>query len=316
MKRGWIQWDRSELPASAFDARLARVTKALADRELPALLVYSDVWRSNQARFLTNFMPYWNRSLILIPADGAPVLLCGLSPRVYPWIRSVTVFEEVRPASKLIAAVTQLCAEREWKKLGVLDLIQLPQEVYGPLQRTELQLADVPAREVIVEDQPELAMRRRAAELVRGILAEELPNGHGLSDYQFVGRLERALRLAGAEDLVIQISTGKTEPRSACGAMLGKEYSVAVALEYCGHWVRATRAQAPPNTLAFLLRQFDAALADPSTAYMEDLSGSYPFEAVATATPTFTLQIEANMDGTRLFYGDTCRSSGKGPELL
>src|ERR1039457_35892 len=102
MKRGLIQWDRAELPEAAFETRLGRVRAVLTGRDLPALLVYSDVWRSNQGRFLSNFMPYWNRSLILIPADQAPVLLCGLSPRVYPWIRSVTVFDEVRPASKLI----------------------------------------------------------------------------------------------------------------------------------------------------------------------------------------------------------------------
>jgi hypothetical protein len=78
MKRGLIAWDRAQLPPAVFDSRLARARAALAERSLPALLVYTDVWRSNQARFLTNFMPYWNRSLIAIPADAPPVLLCAL----------------------------------------------------------------------------------------------------------------------------------------------------------------------------------------------------------------------------------------------
>src|SRR5712691_2112870 len=114
MKRGLIRWDREALPPSAFDARLAKARKALEDRDLPALVVYSDVWRANQARYLTNFMPYWNRSLVVIPREGGPVLLCALSPRVYPWIRSVTVFQEIRPASKLVETLTTLCEERHW----------------------------------------------------------------------------------------------------------------------------------------------------------------------------------------------------------
>ena len=318
MKRGLIEWNRAALPESAFESRLARVRDVLTKRGLPALLVYSDVWRSNQGRFLTNFMPYWNRSLILIPVDQAPVLLCGLSPRVYPWIRSVTVFEEVRPANKLIAAVTQLCTEREWTKLGVLDLVQLPGEVHGPLSRTDLALEDVPAHEVITADEPELAMRRRAAKLAREVLATEMPTGAGLSDYSFTGHLERALRMAGAEDLVIHVSNGSTAPRPASGVMLNGEYSVSLALEYCGHWVRVTRAHASKDSRTVLRQRFEAALVNPSGASVEDLSGSYPFESSAgrSMPPAFTLQIEAKAGGRRLFYGDTCRTSGKGLELL
>src|SRR5580698_5028958 len=119
MKRGLIAWDRTQLPPAVFDSRLARVRAVLAEQNLPALLVYSDVWRSNHARFLTNFMPYWNRSLAVIPLDSPPVLLCALSPRVYPWIKSVTIFEDIRPASKLMQTLNQLCAERHWQRLGV-----------------------------------------------------------------------------------------------------------------------------------------------------------------------------------------------------
>ena len=45
MKRGLITWDKAELPPSVFDTRLAKVRDGLAKQDLPALLVYSDVWR-------------------------------------------------------------------------------------------------------------------------------------------------------------------------------------------------------------------------------------------------------------------------------
>jgi Xaa-Pro aminopeptidase len=235
MKRGLITWDKAELPPAVFEMRLAKARAALAKQDLPALLVYSDVWRSTEGRHLTNYMPYWNRSLIIIPRDQAPVLLCGLSPRVYPWIKSVTIFEEIRPASKLVPALLQLCTERGWTRLGVLDLPRLPHEIYSPLEASSVGMSDV---QLELTDEAEIAMHRRAEQMAREILTAELPKGAGLTDYQFSGVLERAFRRAGAEDLVLLFSTGGSAPRPARGAMLGDKYSVAVALEYRGHWAR------------------------------------------------------------------------------
>jgi len=238
MKRGLITWDKAELPPSVFEARLTRARAALAKHALPALLVYSDVWRSNEGRHLTNYMPYWNRSLIVIPRDQPPVLLCGLSPRVYPWIKSVTIFEEIRPASKLVPTLLQLCTERGWTKLGVLHLQRLTHEIYAPLSESAVSLYGI---QLELTDDAEIAMHRRAEQMAQEILTAELPKGAGLTDYQFSGLLERAFRRAGAEDLVLLFSTGDSAPRPARGTMLGGKYSVAVALEYRGHWARVTR---------------------------------------------------------------------------
>ena len=192
MKRGWITWDKAELPPAAFDARLAKVRQHLAAEDLPALVVYTDVWRSNQGRYLANFMPYWNRALLVIPRDSAPVLLCGLSPRVYPWIRSVTILEDIRPNMNL----AKMCDENGWTKVGVLDLPQLPYDLSVPNG------VDVPWSAIHPEpDEAELSMYRRAAKMAREILHAELPAAVGLVDHEFVGRLERKYRSAGVEDL-------------------------------------------------------------------------------------------------------------------
>ena len=57
MKRGLITWDKSEIPPEVFQRRIDLVRGVLKQRELSALVVYSDLWRSNQARFFSNFMP-------------------------------------------------------------------------------------------------------------------------------------------------------------------------------------------------------------------------------------------------------------------
>jgi len=243
VKRGLIAWDREALPPAVFDARLAKVRAALIERDLPAVVVYSDVSRSNDARFLTNFMPYWNRSLVVIPREGGPVLLCGLSPRVYPWIRSVTVFEEIRPAPKLAQALLQLCEERAWQRIGVLDLPRLPNEVESRLGGFEL--VDISSDGLLSVDEAELAMRERAEELTRRILESQIDRGKDVLDYEFVGRLEREYRWNGAEDVLIRLSSNGKAPRPANGSTLTDDYSVVVDLEYFGHWVRVTKAHGP-----------------------------------------------------------------------
>ena len=64
MKRGLITWDRDELAPEVFEARVDNVRERARARSVPAIAIYTDVWRSNEARFVANFMPYFNRSLL------------------------------------------------------------------------------------------------------------------------------------------------------------------------------------------------------------------------------------------------------------
>src|SRR5438477_8545867 len=102
------------MPPEVFQNRIDGVRRVLAERNLAALLVYSELWRSNQARFFSNYMPYFNRALLVIPQELAPTLLCGLSPRVYGWIRSVTTIEDVRPAENFAKPLLEMASERNW----------------------------------------------------------------------------------------------------------------------------------------------------------------------------------------------------------
>jgi hypothetical protein len=76
MKRGLISWDRAELPAAAFDARLSAVYQLCADFDVPALVAYSDVCRSNDVRYISNYMR--SRSFPVVRNRSC----CARSPRV------------------------------------------------------------------------------------------------------------------------------------------------------------------------------------------------------------------------------------------
>ena len=110
---------------------------------------------------------------------------------------------------------------------------RLPYDLHSALQG-KLEIKEVPHE----GDEWELTMHRRAAHMARDGVAAELSAGVGVSDYEFVGRLERRLRRAGAEDLVILLSNGSAAPAAATGQTLQPGYSVSVDLEYRGHWER------------------------------------------------------------------------------
>ncbi len=112
---------------------------------------------------------------------------------------------------------------------------------------------------------------------------------------------------------MILVSNGRTVPAPASGATLGDEYSVTVAVEYRGHWAKVTRAQTSESNGAALRNQLAESLKN-GKGLVENLAGPYPYE-IGTG-PYFALHIESTATGPRLFYGDTCRSSGAQGQLL
>lgn len=325
MKRGWITWDRLELHPDVLRMRIERVRQIMETRDLPALVVYSDIWRSNWGRYLSNFMPYWNRSLLIIPRERPPILLCALSPRVYNWIRTVTILEDIRPSPKLTDSLLKVCEDYSWKRLGILDLDRLPQQIYGPLTRSGLSLVDVSADQSLTRtsDPNELSMWRTGVSMVRRILETELARGPAGTDFMLAGQLERAFRGAGIEDLLLLFSDGSTAPGPAQGSQLGDTFSVVVAAEYRGCWVRVARTQAAPQSVKQMQERFEEALTKLGPekrvqVCVRSMSGSYPYEytAVLSAGLVFSADVEAPIGGARLFYGDTCRLGKNGAELL
>ena len=303
MKRGWITWDREELPKAAFDERIASARRRLAQQDLPALVVYTDVWRSNQGRHFSNFMPYWNRALLVIPREGAPTLLCGLSPRVYPWIRSVTILDEIVPSPNLAKQLFQMCSTRGWERIGVLGLDTLPYDLHLQLGTGDIEFVDVELP--LAPDEYALGLYKRAAALAREVLGEELAGGVGMLDHEFVGKLERRFRRLGAEDLVILVTNGQTAPAPARGNRLGPDFSISLALEYRGHWVKLARSACPRDPV-------------PVRLHVENLSGSYPYEPSGRLATRAVLAVrsESQAGDARLFHGDTYWSGNEGLELL
>jgi len=311
MKRGLVSWDKNELPAEELAKRLAAVHALARNRNVDVVVVYSDVWRSNDARYLSNYMPYWNRAFVVVPRDETPMLLCALSPRVYPWIKTVTVHETVIASPSPPATLFKLCDERGWKRIGVCDLEGLPTDLYAELTSGKAEIVDISRSEVrLAPAAVEVRMHARAAQMAREVLEQEITTRIAKNDHELTGRLERVLRRAGAEDVVILVSDGEGPPIPAEGRPIGAHTSVVVAIEYNGHWAKVTRN----------FSDVTSSLTSPGkvTQLREILSGPYSWENVDDigddAIVSVQLQIPAN--GRHFYYGDTCLQNREGLRVL
>jgi hypothetical protein len=132
-------------------------------------------------------------------------------------------------------------------------------------------------------------------------LAEEVVNAVGLVDHHFVGRLERRFRRAGAEDLVVLLTNGKTVPGPASGTVLEENFSVSLAVEYRGHWVRMSRVNGEAEATTPALRATPPH--EEGNIYVERLDGVYPYEC--GNGNIVSEQREYVQNGKRLFSGDT-----------
>jgi len=312
LKRGLITWDISEIQPAAFEQRLQNIRRVMSENQVPCIVVYSDVWRSNSARFLSNYMPYFNRALLIIPSDQHVTLLCGLSPRAYGWIRSVSPIEDVRPAGNYAQTLMQMATERRWTRIGILDFPQFPYDLNQSIQSLPIEIVKVGGLPPFSDD-TELSMRRKAASMARSLLAAEIPLGVGCSGEELIGRLERRSRRAGAGDLITLVTNGRSTPGAATGHRLDENFSVSIALEYRGHWVRVSRAHGVDFSSQLLLE-------NQANSIVENLSGSYPYECVQRSElredSIFAVHIERQIGAKRLFYGDSFLLGPSGPELL
>jgi Xaa-Pro aminopeptidase len=254
MRHGLIAWSRDEVPASALDARVAKLQAAMREERLDAVLVYTSFPRPAAVAWLTHFVPYWNDALLALFPDGAPVLLASFSKRMNPWIHETSHVGEVRSAPDLGAAAAQLIAERRASRVGVVELDALPWRIAEPIVNAGFEktgsvreLTDASALFTRVRhpaDAVEIALAKRATAIANSALAAA-SDGSRLASHALAAA-ERSARLDGAEDVIARLAPDLREDatlaRMEGDAPLGARWALELTLSYKGTTVRVARS--------------------------------------------------------------------------
>jgi hypothetical protein len=93
---GSYTWAQDRLPYDEFTLRLDALHAAIDRNHWPAVLVYGDVREHAALAYLSNFIPRVRWGMVLLPRSGDARLLCAMSTRDLPAMRTLTWIADVR----------------------------------------------------------------------------------------------------------------------------------------------------------------------------------------------------------------------------
>src|SRR4029453_13426483 len=207
MRRGLMGWDEAELPRNVLEARLKRLQAAMARPGLEALILYTNLVRPAAVCWLTGFTPYWIESLLLVPANGSPMLATALSKRVADWIKTTAWLDEIVNTPKPGIAIGQRLAGS--KRVGVLELYALPAGLSDDV------VVAAPAVELIDASAMFASVRSHIDDAERNLIekgdavavaALDQVDAAATDAGTLAGLVEKHARLAGAEEAYIAVA--------------------------------------------------------------------------------------------------------------
>ena len=86
---------RIEIPRSEYDRRIAAIQKTLQEKDIDVLVTHSDECESANVRYLTDFLTVFDFVGVLVPREGAPILLTG-GPESYDYAVEFARIDDIR----------------------------------------------------------------------------------------------------------------------------------------------------------------------------------------------------------------------------
>jgi Creatinase/Prolidase N-terminal domain len=209
MKRGLVLFDPNETAPEEYRSRLGRLQECLRANGLACGLIYGDVASSGDICYLTNLTIYWNQGVLAVPDQGEPVFLTKLSKRVYPWMRSSSVVDDIRSNPDLGRAIVQFCREclagRASPKVALIDEAWWPESIVANV-RAALPEVGFSNIEGLVRDQraqpsqSELVLLGRARSILEDAIDTALAGNHTIEERW--AAVQRISRRSGFMDIL------------------------------------------------------------------------------------------------------------------
>ena len=95
LRLGSYVFDADRLPDDVYKIRLDGIYREMDARGLKAIFVYGDAYEHAAIAYLTNFIPRMRWAIAMLPRHGEPRLLCSMSSRDMPAMRTMTWIKEV-----------------------------------------------------------------------------------------------------------------------------------------------------------------------------------------------------------------------------
>ena len=209
----------TEIPKSEFQERARRVQAELAKRGLDALLTFGNEAEPQFVRYLSDYWPAFESAGVLVPVEGASVLLIGPESLTYAQsrskidkIRQVLEYRESAepeyPGKRLdtfTSVFDDVSGGRGVQRLGIVGYPVTTAPVYEGVHQAMVGGEIVRADDILIEmrkvkSENELALLREAFRISEQALEAVLNNiKPGMREVQVVGVAQEAIYRLGAE---------------------------------------------------------------------------------------------------------------------
>ncbi|MBL0936891.1 MAG: aminopeptidase P family N-terminal domain-containing protein [Rhizobiaceae bacterium] len=250
MRRGLIKWREDELSAGDVGERIARLRGAMKTAGLDAVIAYTTLVRPAAVNYFTGFTPYWSDGVLLVLAEGRPLFVTALSKRVGNWLGSVNPTCDILHSPKPGRLIGETLRAAGALKVGAVEADMMPGALIGDmLAASSVALSDATGLFAAVRAVPtsaETALAQKADAIASTAFAGLDLSAACVGD--ITGPLERAVRLAGAEECYVAIAPDlRRESRLARidgREALGDLFAARVSVAYNGVWTRRTETLA------------------------------------------------------------------------
>jgi Xaa-Pro aminopeptidase len=215
---GSYVWAQDRLPYDEFTLRLDALRAAIDRNGWPAVLVYGDVREHAALAFLSSFIPRVRWGMALLPRTGDARLLCAMSTRDLPAMRTLTWIADVRSGmgpewEKAFDPWLERIKGDQAQKLGTIGFDIMAPVLYAAVRRSlgdrfELQRADdvvaIPARR---KRPRELTMMRASCKLLEAAAKTFVESWRSNHEPETAALdAERAARSLAAQDVRTLVS--------------------------------------------------------------------------------------------------------------
>jgi hypothetical protein len=248
MRRGLIEWSKTELPESVFDARIAAMRKTMAAGKIDALVAYTNFTRTSAVSWLCDFIPYWSECALVLPKSGPLTMVSAVSPRGKPWVEGTTYSEVLLFTPKIGDETARVLKDSlpDGSTIGVVELDEVPAALGLALKASGRTLVDATDAFVTARaagDAADVGLAKTAAEFAHKALASIDVNGTDAT--AAVAAVDLTARKLGAEESYIAIAPDLRADRRLLRlegpAKLGAVYALRATVAYKGTWVRMVR---------------------------------------------------------------------------
>jgi Xaa-Pro aminopeptidase len=248
MRRGLIEWSKTELPESVFDTRIAAMRQAMAAGKIDALVAYTNFTRTSAVSWLCDFIPYWSECALVLPKSGPLTMVSAVSPRGKPWVEGTTYSEVLLFTPKIGDETARVLKESlpDGSTIGVVELDEVPAALGLALKASGRTLVDATDAFVTARaagDAADIGLAKTAAAFAHKALAAIDVNGTDAA--AAVAAVDLTARRLGAEESYVAIApdlrTDRRLLRLEGPAKLGDVYALRATVAYKGTWVRMIR---------------------------------------------------------------------------